>query len=60
LFRPGPASSSAGCRDPQELPATVHELEDEDVRPGPYTAFGGAAEVLCGLPLGSWALVTSK
>jgi sugar-phosphatase len=42
------------------LPATVHELEDEDVRPDPYTAFGGAAEVLCGLPLGSWALVTSK
>lgn len=47
-------------RDPQECLALLHELEDEDVRSGVYRAFDGAAELLRGLPPGSWALVTSN
>ncbi|MGV4983279.1 HAD family hydrolase [Streptomyces sp. NRAIS4] len=50
----------AACHDPHECLATLHELEDEDVRSGCYAAFDGAAEVLRGLPPGSWALVTSN
>ncbi|MEV6294695.1 HAD-IA family hydrolase [Streptomyces sp. NPDC051896] len=50
----------AACHDPRECLATLHALEDEDVRSGLYTAFDGAAEVLRGLPPGSWALVTSN
>lgn len=47
-------------RDPRECLAQLHELEDEDVRSGDYTAFDGAAELLHGLPPDSWALVTSN
>ncbi|UUN27099.1 HAD family phosphatase [Streptomyces sp. FIT100] len=47
-------------RDPGECLAVLHELEDEDVRSGVYAAFDGAAELLSGLPQGSWALVTSN
>ncbi|MCP9210494.1 HAD family hydrolase [Streptomyces sp. NEAU-Y11] len=50
----------AGDRDPRECLAALHELEDEDVRSGVYAAFDGAAELLHGLPTGSWALVTSN
>ncbi|WP_225840128.1 HAD family phosphatase [Streptomyces sp. NK08204] len=46
--------------DPRECLATLHELEDEDVRSGVYAAFDGASELLHGLPLESWALVTSN
>lgn len=45
-------------RDPRECLAALHELEDEDVRSGVYTAFSGASEVLGALPSGAWALVT--
>ncbi|MGW6317641.1 HAD family hydrolase [Streptomyces sp. NPDC055099] len=47
-------------RDPRECLAALHELEDEDVRSGVYTAFDGASELLGALPPGSWALVTSN
>ncbi|MGW1955764.1 HAD family hydrolase [Streptomyces sp. NPDC001920] len=50
----------AAGRDLDECLAVLHELEDEDVRSGSYTAFDGAAELLHGLPPGSWALVTSN
>jgi len=46
--------------DPTECLAALHELEDEDVRSGVYTAFAGASELLEALPSGSWALVTSN
>ncbi|MFF7970645.1 HAD-IA family hydrolase [Streptomyces sp. NPDC007905] len=46
--------------DPQQCLALLHELEDEDVRSGVYTAFAGAPELLHALPPGSWALVTSN
>ncbi|AUG82186.1 Phosphatase [Kitasatospora sp. MMS16-BH015] len=47
-------------RDPQECLALLHELEDEDVRTGVYSAFAGAAELLRALPQDTWALVTSN
>ncbi|MFI0898206.1 HAD family hydrolase [Streptomyces sp. NPDC020983] len=47
-------------RNPQECLTLLHELEDEDVRSGVYTAFDGAAELLHDLPLEAWALVTSN
>ncbi|MCX5562811.1 HAD-IA family hydrolase [Streptomyces sp. NBC_00038] len=47
-------------QDPGECLAALHELEDEDVRSGAYTAFGGASELLSALQPGSWALVTSN
>ncbi|WP_182903255.1 HAD family phosphatase [Microbispora sp. H10830] len=47
-------------RNPDACLSALHELEDEDVRSGVYTAFGGASELLHGLPPGSWALVTSN
>lgn len=47
-------------RDPQECLAALHELEDDDVRSGTYTAFDGAAELLAALPRTAWALVTSN
>ncbi|MDF3298247.1 HAD-IA family hydrolase [Streptomyces sp. K1PA1] len=50
----------AADRDPRECLATLHGLEDEDVRTGVYAAFDGASELLHGLPTGSWALVTSN
>ncbi|MFJ5731611.1 HAD family hydrolase [Streptomyces paradoxus] len=50
----------AADRDPRECLATLHELEDEDVRSGVYAAFDGASELLQGLSPGSWALVTSN
>lgn len=50
----------AADRDPRECLALLHELEDEDVRSGVYAAFDGASELLHGLPLGPWALVTSN
>ncbi|MFE3493141.1 HAD family hydrolase [Streptomyces sp. NPDC059175] len=50
----------AADRDPFECLALLHELEDEDVRTGSYTAFDGASELLHGLPPESWALVTSN
>ncbi|MFG2291124.1 HAD family hydrolase [Streptomyces sp. NPDC048595] len=50
----------AARHDPHECLAALHELEDEDVRSGRYAAFDGAAEVLRGLPSGTWALVTSN
>ncbi|MFI1104130.1 HAD family hydrolase [Streptomyces melanogenes] len=53
-------ASVAPDRDPQECLAALHELEDEDVRSGVYTAFAGAAELLRALPPGSWGLVTSN
>ncbi|MGV9273222.1 HAD family hydrolase [Streptomyces griseosporeus] len=46
--------------DPDACLAALHELEDDDVRRGVYTAFDGASELLGGLPPGSWALVTSN
>ncbi|MFD7325439.1 HAD family hydrolase [Streptomyces sp. NPDC059875] len=46
--------------DPDVCLALLHELEDEDVRTGTYSAFDGAAELLTALPPGSWALVTSN
>nr|WP_308460838.1 HAD-IA family hydrolase [Streptomyces sp. Ru71] len=50
----------AGHLDAGECLAALHELEDDDVRSGVYAAFDGAAELLCGLPAGAWALVTSN
>ncbi|MFD8544457.1 HAD family hydrolase [Streptomyces sp. NPDC059649] len=50
----------AADHDPHECLATLHELEDEDVRSGAYAAFDGASDLLHGLPRGSWALVTSN
>ncbi|OII69069.1 HAD family phosphatase [Streptomyces sp. CC77] len=50
----------AADRDPHECLAALHELEDEDMRSGVYTAFDGASELLHGLSPGSWALVTSN
>lgn len=50
----------AAEHDPRECLAALHELEDEDVRSGVYAAFGGASELLHGLPPGSWAVVTSN
>ncbi|WP_369382924.1 HAD family hydrolase [Streptomyces sp. cg36] len=47
-------------QDPRECLAVLHELEDEDVRSGVYTAFDGASELLNALPPGAWALVTSN
>lgn len=47
-------------REPRECLAALHDLEDEDVRSGVYTAFDGASELLGTLPSGSWALVTSN
>lgn len=47
-------------RNPQKCLDLLHELENEDVRSGTYTSFDGAAEILHGLPSGSWALVTSN
>jgi sugar-phosphatase len=47
-------------QDPQECLAALHELEDDDVRSGGYTAFDGAAELLNSLPTAAWALVTSN
>ncbi|WP_328971961.1 HAD-IA family hydrolase [Streptomyces sp. NBC_00239] len=46
--------------DPAACLAEFHALEDEDVRTGRYGAFPGAAELLGGLPAGTWALVTSN
>ena len=46
--------------DPRECLAALHELEDEDVRSGLYTAFDGASELLNALPPEAWALVTSN
>ncbi|MFH8562375.1 HAD family hydrolase [Streptomyces sp. NPDC017988] len=50
----------AADHDPRECLAVLHELEDDDVRSGVYTAFDGASELLHGLPSGAWALVTSN
>ncbi|WP_405667187.1 HAD-IA family hydrolase [Streptomyces sp. NBC_01166] len=47
-------------QDPRECLAALHELEDEDVRFGTYTAFGGASELLNALQPEAWALVTSN
>ncbi|MFD9220225.1 HAD family hydrolase [Streptomyces sp. NPDC060064] len=47
-------------RDPRECLAALHDLEDEDVRSGVYSAFDGASELLDALPPGAWALVTSN
>lgn len=47
-------------RDPRECLAALHDLEDEDVRSGVYTAFDGASELLDALSSGAWALVTSN
>lgn len=47
-------------QDPEECLAVLHELEDDDVRSGDYTAFDGASELLEALPSGAWALVTSN
>ncbi|MEV7885814.1 HAD family hydrolase [Streptomyces sp. NPDC002817] len=47
-------------QDPQDCLAALHELEDDDVRSGEYSAFDGAAELLGTLPPGAWALVTSN
>ncbi|MER6473195.1 HAD family hydrolase [Streptomyces collinus] len=46
--------------DPHKCLAALHELEDEDVRTGVYTAFDGASELLNALQPGTWALVTSN
>ncbi|WP_329117386.1 HAD family hydrolase [Streptomyces sp. NBC_01353] len=46
--------------DPEACLALLHELEDDDVRTGEYSAFAGAAELLGALAPGSWALVTSN
>ncbi|MGW6547445.1 HAD family hydrolase [Streptomyces massasporeus] len=50
----------AADRDARECLAVLHELEDDDVRTGVYTAFDGASELLRDLPWGAWALVTSN
>ncbi|MFI7408428.1 HAD family hydrolase [Streptomyces sp. NPDC049627] len=50
----------AADRDPHECLTTLHELEDDDVRSGVYTAFDGASELLHALTPGAWALVTSN
>ncbi|MFF5979225.1 HAD family hydrolase [Streptomyces olindensis] len=50
----------AADHDPSACLALLHELEDEDVRSGAYTAFHGASELLHGLPPDAWALVTSN
>ncbi|MFG2298631.1 HAD-IA family hydrolase [Streptomyces sp. NPDC048603] len=47
-------------QDPRKCLAALHELEDEDVRSGVYTAFPGASELLSTLQPGTWALVTSN
>ncbi|MFH9959428.1 HAD-IA family hydrolase [Streptomyces roseolus] len=47
-------------QDPRACLAVLHELEDEDVRSGVYTAFDGAQELLNALPPAAWALVTSN
>ncbi|MFD6359676.1 HAD family hydrolase [Streptomyces roseolus] len=47
-------------QDPRVCLAVLHELEDEDVRSGVYTAFDGAQELLNALPPAAWALVTSN
>ncbi|MGY5059322.1 HAD-IA family hydrolase [Streptomyces sp. 900105755] len=47
-------------QDPQKCLAALHELEDEDVRNGVYTAFDGASELLNALQPETWALVTSN
>jgi sugar-phosphatase len=47
-------------RDPDRCLATLHELEDEDARSGTYAAFAGARELLWGLPIGAWGVVTSN
>ncbi|MER5183843.1 HAD-IA family hydrolase [Streptomyces sp. NPDC002896] len=47
-------------QDPKECLAVLHELEDDDVRSGLYTAFDGVSALLEALPSGSWALVTSN
>lgn len=47
-------------RDPARCLAALHELEDEDVRTGVYSAFEGAADLLSALPPDRWALVTSN
>ncbi|MZD08572.1 HAD-IA family hydrolase [Streptomyces sp. SID5785] len=47
-------------QDPRECLAVLHELEDEDVRSGSYTAFDGAVDLLNALQPGTWALVTSN
>lgn len=50
----------APAQDPKECLAALHELEDEDVRSGSYTAFDGASELLNALQPEGWALVTSN
>jgi sugar-phosphatase len=50
----------AAEHDPHECLALLHELEDDDVRFGVYSAFDGASALLHGLPPGAWALVTSN
>ncbi|MFE9537226.1 HAD-IA family hydrolase [Streptomyces sp. NPDC006691] len=47
-------------QDPRQCLTALHELEDEDVRTGTYTAFDGASKLLNTLPPGAWALVTSN
>ncbi len=47
-------------QDPRACLAVLHELEDEDVRSGIYTAFDGASELLNALQPDTWALVTSN
>ncbi|WP_406458162.1 HAD-IA family hydrolase [Streptomyces sp. NBC_01622] len=47
-------------QDPRECLAALHELEDEDVRSGVYSAYDGASELLSALRPGTWALVTSN
>jgi len=50
----------AADHDPHACLALLHELEDDDVRSGVYSAFDGAADLLRALPPQSWALVTSN
>ena len=50
----------APTQNPHECLDVLHEMEDEDVRSGSYTAFDGAADLLHALRPGSWALVTSN
>ncbi|MEU6378814.1 HAD-IA family hydrolase [Streptomyces sp. NPDC046909] len=47
-------------QDPHDCLAALHELEDDDVRTGTYSAFDGAADLLNSLPPTAWALVTSN
>lgn len=47
-------------QDPRECLAALHELEDDDVRSGVYSAYDGASELLSALRPGAWALVTSN